>query len=686
MNSSTHTNEQQGDLSWSTENWDNPGAVSTFDQASRPYNSANRQEWEWDPMILAQHPGSGGSADDGSHDGDCLKNHISGGTMSSFRTTYNMNMLSAGLPSNFTQNPMGIFSSAGIRHYGSLDGPGQLSTSNIHSALGPSGIPGLAATSGSSLDNDIRSYDQRRREFIAAGMHNHHVKREEVNDGHARIGLNLGVRTYFSTEDTTTNRLVKRHRAGSPGPHIPLCQAEGCKSDLSTAKQYHRRHKVCELHSKAPNVVAGGQTQRFCQQCSRFHSLGEFDDGKRSCRKRLADHNRRRRKPQPYASAPGGTSAECIGIKNGEDNLSDSKSLIIPLKSRSSPSSVSLEDSDEKPGSAGNNLHLRSSSQGYGRAPCDDQHSSHSEMQMTSQAMTGSDSLLSAMSSVPLMLQNAKRQMTMIGGTGNHGHDHSIYQQHLHVQTGSSTGKTGPNLSLSSLGGQLGLSHQGGGRSQTIPGQIYNGLESPVSWLRPLNPRSDLTHVVGRQSAMNLQHLMSNDSKSGITSASANSSNTQEHDVQAFSPSSQNLIPRDIASPEWMLGSMAGQAPRTGSNPYGTSALNNLSGNGQLESGHQIMSLIDQPNQGCGHPGNGGCNQTVQGSHTPMEFMQQHNTVTEADSGGDNTSRGGGSTVDSPDMKYPELQALRPYASGPSSIFNSRHTLLSGNFSYETMA
>lgn len=95
---------------------------------------------------------------------------------------------------------------------------------------------------------------------------------------------------------------------------------------------------------------------------------------------------------------------------------------------------MSLEDSDEKPGSAGNNLHLRSSSQGYGRAPCDDQHSSHSEMQMTSQAMTGSDSLLSAMSSVPLMLQNAKRQMTMIGGTGNHGHDHSIYQQHLHVQ------------------------------------------------------------------------------------------------------------------------------------------------------------------------------------------------------------------------------------------------------------
>ncbi|WVZ16458.1 hypothetical protein V8G54_009440 [Vigna mungo] len=29
-----------------------------------------------------------------------------------------------------------------------------------------------------------------------------------------------------------------------------------------------------------------------------FHLLSEFDNGKRSCRKRLADHNRRRRKTQ----------------------------------------------------------------------------------------------------------------------------------------------------------------------------------------------------------------------------------------------------------------------------------------------------------------------------------------------------------------------------------------------------
>lgn len=44
---------------------------------------------------------------------------------------------------------------------------------------------------------------------------------------------------------------------------------------------------------------------------NRFHPLSEFDAGKRSCRRRLAGHNRRRRKTQPedvtpQASVPGG--------------------------------------------------------------------------------------------------------------------------------------------------------------------------------------------------------------------------------------------------------------------------------------------------------------------------------------------------------------------------------------------
>ncbi|KAL6874139.1 hypothetical protein ACP4OV_014221 [Aristida adscensionis] len=145
--------------------------------------------------------------------------------------------------------------------------------------------------------------------YPALGM----VKREGGEAGAAgRIGLNLGRRTYFSPGDMlAVDRLLMRSRLGGVfglgfgGAHHqpPRCQAEGCKADLSGAKHYHRRHKVCEYHAKASVVAAGGKQQRFCQQCSRFHVLTEFDEAKRSCRKRLAEHNRRRRKPATAVSS-----------------------------------------------------------------------------------------------------------------------------------------------------------------------------------------------------------------------------------------------------------------------------------------------------------------------------------------------------------------------------------------------
>ncbi|KAL9234372.1 hypothetical protein vseg_009252 [Gypsophila vaccaria] len=116
------------------------------------------------------------------------------------------------------------------------------------------------------------------------------------------IGLNLGGRTYFSPDDDLVSRLYRRSRPIDMAVNTPKCQAEGCNADLSHAKHYHRRHKVCEFHSKASTVIAAGLIQRFCQQCSRFHMLAEFDNGKRSCRKRLADHNRRRRKSNQLAT------------------------------------------------------------------------------------------------------------------------------------------------------------------------------------------------------------------------------------------------------------------------------------------------------------------------------------------------------------------------------------------------
>lgn len=112
------------------------------------------------------------------------------------------------------------------------------------------------------------------------------------------------VSSILSSEESMVSLLVgdslpaKRARTTDLCPQIPICQVQGCYKDLSSSKDYHKRHRVCDIHSKTAKVIIKGIEQRFCQQCSRFHLLSEFDDGKRSCRKRLAGHNQRRRKPQ----------------------------------------------------------------------------------------------------------------------------------------------------------------------------------------------------------------------------------------------------------------------------------------------------------------------------------------------------------------------------------------------------
>lgn len=99
--------------------------------------------------------------------------------------------------------------------------------------------------------------------------------------------------------------------------HHPMCQVDDCKADLNNAKDYHRRHKVCEMHAKANKALVGRLMQRFCQQCSRFHLLQEFDEGKRSCRRRLAGHNRRRRKTHPDGIIAG----TCLNDDRGSYSL-----------------------------------------------------------------------------------------------------------------------------------------------------------------------------------------------------------------------------------------------------------------------------------------------------------------------------------------------------------------------------
>lgn len=79
----------------------------------------------------------------------------------------------------------------------------------------------------------------------------------------------VGVSKMVSSSSSSSTS-SKRARAINNGrSQSVLCLVDGCNSDLRNCRDYHRRHKVCELHSKTPVVTIGGHKQRFCQQCSR---------------------------------------------------------------------------------------------------------------------------------------------------------------------------------------------------------------------------------------------------------------------------------------------------------------------------------------------------------------------------------------------------------------------------------
>ncbi|KAK0579323.1 hypothetical protein LWI29_024578 [Acer saccharum] len=53
------------------------------------------------------------------------------------------------------------------------------------------------------------------------------------------VGLGFG-------EDDKKNKKGKKGSSSAS----PCCQVENCTADMSDAKRYHRRHKVCENHAK----------------------------------------------------------------------------------------------------------------------------------------------------------------------------------------------------------------------------------------------------------------------------------------------------------------------------------------------------------------------------------------------------------------------------------------------------
>ncbi|KAK2384140.1 squamosa promoter-binding protein [Trifolium repens] len=209
----------------------------------------------------------------------------------------------------------------------------------LFDTLGGSGCSGsdliLGSTSRSSKSASIGSSsnrDSRTKEYPIESSHAPELS--SVSD-EPLLTLRLGKRMYFEdvcpesdSEYLSYSRdLVPSLRVGkkckSNGQYLqsPRCQVEGCGLDLSSAKNYHRKHRVCEIHSKSPKVVVAGLECRFCQQCSRFHNLFEFDEEKRSCRLRLSHHNARRRKYRPTNAVQSRQSSLISSRRDGKQQM-----------------------------------------------------------------------------------------------------------------------------------------------------------------------------------------------------------------------------------------------------------------------------------------------------------------------------------------------------------------------------
>lgn len=148
-------------------------------------------------------------------------------------------------------------------------------------ALAPAPAPAPNCCSSLWDEREERDSEKRRRDAVVVGE----------NNGEEEKGLKLGGQAYpiiaeegevkagkkskvVGTETTTAAISAAAAAAatattGLNSGRSAVCQVEDCRADLTNAKDYHRRHKVCDMHSKASKALVGSIMQRFCQQCSR---------------------------------------------------------------------------------------------------------------------------------------------------------------------------------------------------------------------------------------------------------------------------------------------------------------------------------------------------------------------------------------------------------------------------------
>lgn len=122
-------------------------------------------------------------------------------------------------------------------------------------------------------NNNSREVEKKRRAPASAATATGEDDDNTNNNGGGGLTLKIGENGYdLNGEREGNSAAAKKTKFGGGGGGVAnrsVCQVENCEADLSKVKDYHRRHKVCEMHSKATSALVGGIMQRFCQQCSR---------------------------------------------------------------------------------------------------------------------------------------------------------------------------------------------------------------------------------------------------------------------------------------------------------------------------------------------------------------------------------------------------------------------------------
>jgi hypothetical protein len=133
------------------------------------------------------------------------------------------------------------------------------------------------------VSRGARERDEDERRFLIGQRQKENAERKRIETT-TRIDRSSDTTNTRSSDDDNKNGSVKVPRSSSNSSikdKVVQCRVDGC--EMKCERVYAKRSKVCEMHLKMDEVFHEGMLQRFCQKCTRFHSIEEFKDKRRAC-------------------------------------------------------------------------------------------------------------------------------------------------------------------------------------------------------------------------------------------------------------------------------------------------------------------------------------------------------------------------------------------------------------------